>query len=372
MAGAPRVGPSTVELNFTAPFGVVLRALRRAAGWTQLHLAVEVHRDHSYVSKWESGILRPDLDDVDRVAEALRLAAAERLLLHSAWMRSTNQLDPTSSTDELVVSLQAAATLRRLGQPRVAYELARRDSRAALGLARTSRPTDRKLRELLSVAAELFLEEVKAALDFVPRAQVRAGLLSANRREHRLVRDALDDRRAHLRFAVAEEAVLYNADRLDDAHRGAQELLGELGLTQVEWLAETIRAVAINSGLVGDPTALGQAWARFRQVEGDLPDSLQRFALEGFVRGFTPIAPDRAFQILGDADRALDNQPEPSGVRRVQLARAEGHLVVQVSGVIGDGDTRRRLEQALEISHRLDLSKYVIELGGLLESGSAP
>lgn len=368
MTDLPRPGLPLVELSFTAPFGVVLRALRRAARWTQLQLAVELHRDHSFVSKCERGILRPDLDDIARIAQVLQLGATDRVLLESAWARSADTSEPPGP-DDLAVSLHAAGTLRRLGQPRVAFELAARDSRVALARARTRRLTDVQLGEVLAVAGSLLLEEVKAALDFVPRAQVRAGVLNANRREHRLVRDALGDRRARLRFAVAEEAVLYNADQLLDAHQGAQVLLAELGLGEVEWLAETIRAVSINSGLVGDAAALWQAWARFREVEADLPDPLYRFALEGFVRGFTPIAPDRAFEIVDDATPALDGQAEPSAVRRVQLARAEGQLVAHVSGGIAEGETRRRLEHALALSRSLELSKYVIELEDLLAPG---
>jgi transcriptional regulator with XRE-family HTH domain len=368
MAGIPRSGPAAVELNFTAPFGVVLRAVRKAAGWTQLRLAVEVHRDHTVISRWEKGTLCPDVDDVGRVARVLRLGATDQLLLESAWARSTGAGTPTDS-DVLVTSVEAAATLRRLGRPRVAYELAARDRRAALERARTVRLSDAQLREVLALAGELLLEEVKAALDFVPRSRVRAGFLVDNRREHRLVRDAVGDRRARLQFAVAEEAVQYNSGRLDDAHRGAQVLLGELGLTEVEWLVESIRAVAINSAFVGDEAALRRAWSRFREVEGDIPDDLHRFALEGFVRGFTPIAADKAFEIVDDAIRAAEGQAEPSAVRRVQLARAEGHLVACVAGTVPDGETRRRLERALAMSQALDLSKYVIELEGLLVGG---
>lgn len=365
MAEIQRLRPSPVELNFTAPFGVVLRALRKAAGWTQLQLAVEVHRDHSVVSRWEKGVMRPDIGDVDRIIEVLGLPATEQPLLRSAWARSEGA-DRSGTAEGLVVSADAAATLRRLGQPRVAYELAARDGRAALERARTTRLTDSQLREVLAVADKLLLEEVKGALDFVPRTEVRAGVLAGNRREHLLVRDAIGDRRARVRYAVAEEAVLYNSDRLDDAHSGAQMLLDELGAGEVEWMVETIRAVAINSGLVGDATALDRAWARFREVEADIPDALRRFALEGFVRGFTPLSPNRAFEIVDGAIRALDRQAEPSAVRRVQLARAEGHLVAYVSGAIEDGDTRRRLEQALVTSREMELSKYVIELEDLL------
>ena len=88
MAGVPWVGPAAVELNFTAPFGVVLRAVRKAAGWTQVRLAVELHRDHSYVSKWETGVLRPDLEEVVQAGRVLGLAADECLLLRRAWVRS--------------------------------------------------------------------------------------------------------------------------------------------------------------------------------------------------------------------------------------------------------------------------------------------
>jgi hypothetical protein len=227
------------------------------------------------------------------------------------------------------------------------------------------------LREVLAVAGELLLEEVKAALDFAPRAQVRAGLLTANRQEHRLVRDAIGDWRARSRFAVAEEAVLYNLGRTADAHQSGLALLGELDVADVEWLAEVIRAVAINSGLVSDVGSLERAWLRFREVEGDLPSGLHRFVLEGFVRGFTPIAPDRAFAIVDEANRALESDAEPSAVRRVQLARAEGQLLAHVSGEIPEGETRRRLERALVLSRSLELGRYVIELEELLSARPA-
>jgi hypothetical protein len=50
----------------------------------------------------------------------------------------------------------------------------------------------------------------------------------------------------------------------------------------------------------------------------------------------------------------------------VQLARSEGRLLAHVSGTVGNGETRRRLEQALAVSRSLELDKYVKELEVLL------
>ena len=360
---------SEVELNFAAPFGVALRAFRKAAGWTQMRLAVELHRDHTYVSKWETGRLQPDADDLARIVAALALGPTESSLLRNSWMRSTHR-GRVPSSDDLAVSLRAAGALRRLGQPRVAYELAARDGRAALERARTAPLPERQLRDLLAVAGDLLLEEVKAALDFATRSEVRAGLLAANMREHRLVSKAVGDRRARSRLAVADEAVRYAKGDIDSAHRNALFLLDEFTVAEPEWFAETIRAVAINAGLLGDDAGLSRAWERFCDIQGDLPEDLRRFALEGFVRGFTTADPDRAFEIVGVAYELINRAGDASAVRRVQLARTEGRLVLHVSGCLADGETRQRVEDALVTSRALDLGKYVGELEGLLDAGA--
>lgn len=358
-----------VKLSFRAPFGVVLRTLRKESGWTQLSLSSVLHRDHTFVSKSESGTIRPQLDDVERLAAAMSLLPIDRELLIDAWVRSGPD-DPPAVAEDLLVSLQAATTLRRLGEPRTAYELAVRDSRRALRRARTARLTDMQLQEVLTVAGELLLEEVKAALDFATGADVRRGLLVVNAREHRLVGAALADRRSRLRLGMAQEAVLYAGGEIEQAHRAAKALFDQLDVNEPEWLAETVRAVAINSGLLGDTTGLAEAWRRFGAVEGTFSGDLRRFTMEGFVRGFTTIEPDQAFQIVDDAYASLAAEGSASVVRRVQLARSEGRLLVHTTGSVGESDSRRRVEEALAQSESLDLSKYVAELEELLGAGS--
>jgi hypothetical protein len=82
----------------------------------------------------------------------------------------------------------------------------------------------------------------------------------------------------------------------------------------------------------------------------------------GPVRGVTS---EDVFEVV-DAAYGLVGSGDGSAVRRVQLARSEGRLVLQVSGGLGDGSTRRRVEAALGASRALDLSKYVAELEALL------
>ena len=56
--------------NEKAQLGEKIRAARAAKGWKQKHLAAQVDVEPITVSRWERGATTPDLDVINRVAEA--------------------------------------------------------------------------------------------------------------------------------------------------------------------------------------------------------------------------------------------------------------------------------------------------------------
>ncbi len=78
----------------------------------------------------------------------------------------------------------------------------------------------------------------------------------------------------------------------------------------------------------------------------------------------------KAFEIVESVYESLETDGCPSPVRWVQLVRAEGRLLSSVSGTVGSGDTRRRIEKALATSESLELSKYIAELKAILASAN--
>lgn len=57
--------------------GKRIETARKARGWSQQRLADEVGKQQTTISSWERGRTEPTRDDVNRIAEALRLAVGE-------------------------------------------------------------------------------------------------------------------------------------------------------------------------------------------------------------------------------------------------------------------------------------------------------
>jgi transcriptional regulator with XRE-family HTH domain len=60
-----------IYLTPTETLGARLRRLRRARGWSQIELAIQVNTDQSNISKWERGRTRPQPYSLHKLATAL-------------------------------------------------------------------------------------------------------------------------------------------------------------------------------------------------------------------------------------------------------------------------------------------------------------
>lgn len=346
-------------LLFKAPFGVTLRAFRKRSRLRQLDLALAVFVDHTQLSRWESGARVPNIEEVARLAAALDLTESEARLLHGSWRRtaSSDPQRPGAQLENLEISLESARRLRLLGQPRIAYELARRDARLAITSLQEEPGTDATLTAGLDLVSRILLEEAKAALDFATEGSVHNGLLQENRSLHRLVTSGSPSMAAKQIRLMGDEAAAYGSGNFALAHRLGSDLVANLQFASDEHRAEIIRAEAINCGVLNDGQAISQVWRRFLQTEDELTPEHRGFILEGFVRGFSALRPDRSFEILEVQKEFLAAQ-HGSPVRWIQLVRAEAELHVAVFGQLKDDDAVRRVERSLELARGNNLSKY--------------
>lgn len=372
-----------VPQHFTAPFGVVLRQLRKERGLKQIELAVEVAVDHSLISRWETGGVLPTSKDVQHIAAVLGLTQDEAEELRYAWRRDHECLLPGEvdapvlrSADDWIESLQVSIdcvrALRKAGQPRMALMLGRRDARLAFDRLRAQSWTPGHSHALVELS-ELLLEECKAGLDYIPSEAVRGGELDRALKLQRLASQSTDSGTAEVFHLIAREGVTYVAGNIGEAHNLSISLLANHRIIPAEWLPEIVRACGINAGKLGDRSALERTEKELKSLieeRDDLAAGTHAFILEGVARGWSTIEPHQAEKVIEQAwsvrEKSADSEAH-SSLRYVQLVRSQSEIVLvtrsreDLDGILG------KINSALEISMREGYDKYIQELKRLGE-----
>lgn len=83
------VSPS-VQKHFICDFGLAVRQLREARGWSQEELAAHAALNRSYVGEIERGQVTPSLATLHKLALALQVRPPE-LLIHTEHIDTTRQ-----------------------------------------------------------------------------------------------------------------------------------------------------------------------------------------------------------------------------------------------------------------------------------------
>jgi transcriptional regulator with XRE-family HTH domain len=362
-------------------FGDVLRRYRKERGLRQIELATEAAVDHSLVSRWENGRVLPTWKDIGRIAGILRLTPEEFEEMQYAWCRDKDRSDPVDSqlcgsveawAESIRLSIDCVRALRKAGHPRMALRLSRRDANTALSWLRSRSWTSAHEHALLELS-ELFLEECKAGLDFLPRASIRAGELSRTIYLQGLVCRPREGSAVPVFHVLAQEGVAYVAGNVGAAHDLGLSLLDEIESISSEWVPEIIRAVAINAGVLEDAGNLRRAEGslhRFLQRGSGLRSGTHAFVLEGIARGWCKIDKKRANEVVHEAwgvREGSDDSEALSSLRFVQLVRSQAEIELSLRSRCNVGDTSTKVCAALAISRREGYDRYVSQLERLSE-----
>lgn len=344
-------------------FGVELRRLRKSAGQSQLDVAEEVARSHSYISKLETGAMAPDSSDLAMITNHFRPDSKAEERLTAAYRRATSKrrIEP-HEIDEAETIISTANRIRLSGLPKTGWELATRSAfrfyRAALE-TRLDSGAEEQVQHLLG---HLLYEAIKCKLDFDlsgaasdPRlawvAQLQMDLASRS--------TSSDDR---TRASLAEEAYRYALGDHDAARRATDELAGNGMPAATDLRTELGRAVAINcfDGEEDWTYKLAINTAE-ESVDGDSVDDAS-FILEGLAR--IPVSDaqlrHRAFVRL--RQHLAEHEFILSPTRRSQAART---LLRIEDPSTKDMELLLLAERAAEAARLNGLDRYVAELNQL-------
>lgn len=366
--------------GFYDDFSGLLRQHRLDAQRHQLQLAVEVGVDHSVVSRWENGHAYPTLAQLYEVGVALGLDEAQTIGLFMAWTRETGRMPlrfiparerPEAMAEFLDESIDCARHLRKAGQPRKALSLSRRDAVLALDHVQKF-PRSALHAHLLTKVSELLLEECKAALDFMPRAEVKSGALGAVLTNMWLISAECRTAESRFLFDLATEGVTYVGGDAELAFRQTIELVNLGSSIPAPWRSEVLRAAAINAGRGGERDILLSIQLLIDNLlkTGDLPNGEKAFLLEGLGRSWATIEPARGLDIIEQAWSFRDHAPESEGrslLRSVQLTRSEAEVVAAHRGVKNDGNIVLKIENAINVSRVHGYDRYVHQLNRWLQ-----
>lgn len=354
------------DVFLSADFGSIVSALRVDAKMSQEDLAAHLNRHKTYVSRLESGKITCSVEDVEAICVAVRCDSARREILFASF---ADKLIPDvlkPSVEDMISMLEgvikAARSLREQGNPRNAHTLASSQLKSTLPQVRSRTAEELHETPLAGQLSELILELVKSALDYMPGAQVRSGVLKRGIAIQSQIIKVNDDPILPLIYSMSSEAVLYSTGLYDSAHILGLDLIRTLPDFSPEWSAEIVRAVAINSGLVGDLNGLDLAFEAYRRVESVLLREQKAFVLEGLARGAAPLRPNDAQMWIEEADEQYGGSGDISPIRRIQLVRARAIAEAGRSGRALSKETKSQVEAALEICLVHEFSKYELEL----------
>lgn len=366
--------------GFYNAFGGLFRQHRVNAEWRQIDLAVEIGVDHSVVSRWEQGHAYPTLAQLHAVWVALGLDEEQTIGLFMAWTRESGRLPvsflparerPEAMADFIEKSIDYARHLRKAGEPRQALSLSSRDAVFALDHVQKFQKSSLHA-HLLTKVAELLLEECKAALDFMPRREVKAGALGAVLKNMLLISSECGTADSRFLFDLATEGVTYVGGDAKLAFRQTIELVKLGSSIPASWRSEVLRAAAINAGRGGEREILLRIQLLIDGLleTGDLADGEKAFVLEGLGRSWATIEPARGIDIIARAWSLRDDAPGAEGssqLRSVQLTRSEAEVVAAHRGVKNDGNIVLKIENAINVSRVHGYDRYVHQLNRWLQ-----
>ena len=94
--------------HFVQDFGLAVRQLREAHGWSQEQLAAQSDLNRSYVGEIERGQVAPSLITLHKLAQALQLGSSE-LLAHTERLRQQHEDQRQHLAAHLATRLAAIA-----------------------------------------------------------------------------------------------------------------------------------------------------------------------------------------------------------------------------------------------------------------------
>lgn len=363
--------------EYKATLGILLREAREAAGATQLALGTALSVGESVISRWESGIRYPKIAQLHEVALELSLSEEVFESIYCAWQRETAvagghfQLQverPEGLIDRLHQSLECVAELRNAGQPRSAMQLAARDSHDALRRLRQFK-WSKTHPEVIRKASQLVLQEVKAALDFLPRRHIASGGLNPQLELLRGAGKICDDTETRFVAALALEGATYVSGDIANSFRQTRELLDRSERIPTLWMPEVLRAAGINAGKARNAEAVLDVQERLDafllQKREELTSDELGYVLEGMARGWGAVDPGRASEVAEEA-RSVTSfssaEPPRSPLRFVQLTRTQAEIELARPRYDRQSMIGQQVQAALAVSRRENYDRYTEQL----------
>jgi transcriptional regulator with XRE-family HTH domain len=363
--------------EYVATLGSLLREAREGAAVTQLVLGTAINVGESMISRWESGIRYPKIGQLHEVAVELGLPDDVFEAIYCAWHRETAvaaghwQLQderPEGLIERLHQSIECVKELRNAGQPRSAMLLAGRDSLDALRRLRQFKWSRTHL-QVIRKASDLVLQEVKAALDFLPRRNIGNGGLNPQLELLHAAGKVCDDTETRFVAALALEGATYVSGDIANSFRQTRELLDRSERIPELWMPEVLRAAGINAGKARDANAVLDVQERLdtfllQKREELTPDEFG-YVLEGMARAWGAVDPGRASEMAEEAAIASNfNSIEPprSPLRFVQLTRTQGEIELARRRRERQSKIGPRIQAALSVSRRENYDRYTEQL----------
>jgi transcriptional regulator with XRE-family HTH domain len=364
--------------EYRATLGALLREARKAKGVSQTRLADAIQAgDGSIVSHWESGRRHPSVTQLYHIHKQLALTDSIFEDLFYALQRETTQIPAYclvtgKTTDQLLEDLERVNKLveqfRAAGQPRAAVQIAGRDAELVLKRLREL-PWSNAHLEVIRQVSLLVLQEVKAALDFLPRREVRNGGLNPQLEFLKGAGRICGDTDTRFVAALALEGATYVSGDVKNSFRQTRELLEQSERVPQIWMPELLRASAINAGKSHIPDALQDIQLRvdsmLEQAGDELsPDELG-YLLEGLARGWAEFDPGRASALAQQAWTASgfdQSQHAGSSLRLVQLTRTKAEIELSRPSVASRAAIKEQVTVALAVSRREVLDRYTDQL----------
>jgi transcriptional regulator with XRE-family HTH domain len=372
--------------EFTSQFGTLLKAARKSRRRTQLEVALDLHVDHSVISRWENGTEYPKIAQVNSIKESLCLTEVEFEAIYFAWKREAEAVPaeflnrgtrPLELIDFAEKSIGLAREMRKVGQPRLAILLCERDTRVLFDRIR-EQSWSRMHPEMLARVGELLVEQCKAGLDYLPRSEVRGGALQESLARLRIIEEACRTEITHFYAELANEGVTYVGGNVEAALGQSLDMVEHLESIPPVWRAEVLRAAAINAGKVRQRDSLARIEILIERLLAASRTSIgigeEAFLLEGLARGWGSLDPEHGNMIITQAWAARDSttgSESISQLRHVQLVRSEAEIIsVDMEGA-DIPDTVKKIRNALGISMANHYDRYVDQLNDLLRRFSA-
>lgn len=372
---------SGAHVDFVGRFGELLKRARETRRRRQIDLALDMRVDHTIISRWETGALYPLRGQLYELRKALALRDEQFDALYFAWKREADAVPPAfmmrgqrpaELVDFVDKSIAFAREMRRSGQPRLAMVLCERDAAYVFDRIRELAWSQMHI-EVLAHLAELLVEQCKAGLDFLSRADVKNGAMGDVLARLRMIEGACANEATHFYAELATEGATYVQGDVDDAFGQSMRLIESQNIIPTAWRPEVLRAAAINAGKVRNKDALQRVERLIKQLldatSGRLGAGEEAFVLEGLARGWSSLDPERGHEIIDSAwkaRRASTDTESGSQLRHVQLVRSEAEIFAADCKGADVAEAARKIRSALAISESNGYDRYVDQFKRLL------